>query len=57
MFYPVFAMVVLTFIVAGFTFRARMSAARQGRIDLKYFRLMQGDGEVPESVVLLVHSV
>lgn len=46
---PLFALVMLTFLVMVLTFRSRASAVRRGDISLKHFALMQ-EGEVPEFV-------
>lgn len=46
---PMFALVMLTFLVMVLTFRSRASAVRKGKIPLSYFALMQ-DGEAPEFV-------
>jgi hypothetical protein len=47
---PMFALVMLTFLVMVLTFRSRASAVRRGDVSLKHFALMQ-DGELPEFVV------
>ncbi len=44
--YPMFAMVVLTFVVGGITLRARIRAARVGDVKMNYFKTMAG--EAPE---------
>ena len=46
---PMFALVMLTFLVMVLTFRSRVSAVRRGDVSLKHFALMQ-EGEVPEFV-------
>lgn len=50
MLYPMFAMVLLTFAVAIVTLRVRVKAARDGTLDVRYFRLMQGQ-DLPDEVV------
>jgi hypothetical protein len=49
MLYPLFTMVVLTFLVMFWTLFTRVQAVRQGKISIGYFRLMQGDA--PTEVV------
>jgi hypothetical protein len=49
MLYPIFAMVVLTFLVMFWTLYTRVQAVRQGKMSIGYFRLMQGDA--PAAVV------
>lgn len=46
---PMFALVMLTFLVMVLTFRSRAGAVRRGEVSLKHFALMQA-GEVPEFV-------
>ncbi|MFK7863498.1 MAG: MAPEG family protein [Pseudohongiellaceae bacterium] len=46
---PMFALVMLSFLIMVVTFRSRMSAVRAGKLPLSYFALMQGD-EAPELV-------
>jgi hypothetical protein len=46
--YPLFAMVVLTFIVLVTLFRSRVGAVREGQVSAAYFRIYQGEVE-PES--------
>jgi len=48
--YPMFAMVLLTFAVAAATLRIRIDAARSGKVESAYFKLMQGD-DLPESLI------
>lgn len=47
--YPMFAMVVLTFVVGAITLRSRIRAVANRDITFKYFRLMQG--EAPDYMV------
>lgn len=49
MLYPLFAMVVLTFLVMFWTLYTRVQALRTGKVSMRYFRLMQGDS--PEAMV------
>jgi hypothetical protein len=46
--YPMFAMVMLTFVVLVTLFRARVRAVREGKVSAAYFRIYQGEVE-PES--------
>jgi hypothetical protein len=50
--YPMFAMVVLTFVVLVQLFRTRVRAVSEGRIPVDYFRIYQGAPE-PESAAKL----
>lgn len=54
MIYPIFAMVLLTFIVAIVAIRARVASVRLRQVKLGYFRLMQADvsQQLPERVVV-----
>jgi len=47
--YPMFMMVMLTFIILLFTFRVRSGSVRSGEVPIKYFSVYQGD-HVPEIV-------
>lgn len=49
MIYPMFCLVLLTFIVALVTIKARVASVKSGQLKIKYFRLMQGE-EVSELV-------
>lgn len=49
MLYPMFAMVLLTLVVALVAIRARFSAVLTGRVHLDYFRLMEGQ-ETTEAI-------
>ena len=49
MLYPMFMMVMLTFIILLFTFRVRSGSVRSGEVPIKYFSVYQGD-HVPEIV-------
>jgi hypothetical protein len=46
--YPMFAMVLLTFVVLTKLFRSRVRAVREGKVSAAYFRIYQGEVE-PES--------
>lgn len=46
---PMFALVMLTFLIMVVTFRSRMSAVRAGKLPMSYFALMQGQ-DTPELV-------
>ena len=45
MIYPMFAMVILIFLVGLITLRVRFASVLSGRMSIKYYRLMQGDAE------------
>lgn len=47
MIYPMFAMILLTFVYAGFTAYGRVKAAKSGEVNFRYFNTMSGY-EVPE---------
>jgi len=47
--YPMFLMVVLTFVVGFFTVKARFSSVKIGDVSAKYYRLMDGQ-DVPEII-------
>jgi len=51
LFYPMFMMVLLTFVVGLVAARARFVGVRSGEVKYKYFKLMQGQ-EVPERVTV-----
>lgn len=51
MIYPMFAMILLTFLYAGFTAYGRVKAARSGDVNVRYFKTMSGY-EVTESIQL-----
>ena len=49
MIYPMFAMVLLTFVAMLITARVRVQSARRGEVSLSCFSLMQGD-KIPDMV-------
>ncbi len=49
MFYPMFAMILLTTIVGLVAFRARYSAVKNKQVSIKYFQVMEGN-DVPQSI-------
>ncbi len=51
MFYPMFAMVILTFLVAFYMLGLRIMAVRQRKVSLGYFRLNTGASEPPAPVL------
>lgn len=52
MFYPMFAMVVLTFLVAGYLLTLRINAVRSRKVSIGYFRLYNGStSEQPPHLV------
>ena len=49
MLYPMFIMVILTFVILLFTLRVRIASVRKGDVTLSYYSLFEGE-EVPELV-------
>ena len=49
MIYPLFMMVLLTFIVGLIAMKCRIASLKSGDVSLKYFKLMEGQ-EVPEII-------
>ncbi|WP_440903028.1 MAPEG family protein [Catenovulum sp. SX2] len=49
MLYPMFCMVILTFIIGVITLAVRVNSVRSGQVKIKYYRAMQGQ-EVPDIV-------
>ena len=49
MLYPMFMMVMLTFIILLITFRVRSASVTRGEVPIKYFSVFQGE-DVPEIV-------
>lgn len=49
MLYPMFIMVILTFVILLFTLRTRVAAVQRGEVSLSYYSLFQGE-EVPDMV-------
>ena len=49
MIYPMFAMVLLTFIIGCITVTTRFASVKNGTVNAKYFKLMD-DREIPEFV-------
>jgi hypothetical protein len=47
MFYPMFAMVLIMVLVAGYLLAARVQAVRKRQVSIGYFRLQSGAGEPP----------
>jgi len=48
MIYPMYALVLLTLVVAVMMLRGRVKAVRSRAVPFKYFRAMTGPAEVPE---------
>jgi hypothetical protein len=55
--YPMFAMVLLTFVTVIRLFRARVRAVSEGTADPRYFLVYQGDGEPVAAQKLSRHFV
>ena len=51
MFYPMFLMVILTFIVGVIASITRFTYLRNGQVGIGYFRLMEGQ-DIPEKVTI-----
>lgn len=49
MIYPMFIMVILTFVILLFTLRTRVASVRKGEVSLSYYSMFQGE-EVPDMV-------
>lgn len=56
MLYPMFAMVVLTLVVACVAVTCRIKSVKSGAVKIKYFQLMQGDA-VSEDVIRTTRCV
>ena len=50
MIYPMFALVLLTFVVGGITFVARIQSVRTGQVKISYYKTMQA-ADVPEALI------
>ncbi len=49
MIYPMFLMVVLTFIIGSIAIKVRFDSVKKGDVSVRYYKLMQGE-DVPEIV-------
>lgn len=56
MLYPMFFMVMLTFVVLLFTLRIRLASVRRGEVSLSYYSLFQGE-EIPDLVIKTSRNV
>ena len=58
MIYPMFALVILTFIIAGLALKARFSSVKLRKIDLGFYRLMQAQvsQQIPERVTVTTRA-
>ncbi|MBK52299.1 MAG: hypothetical protein CMQ45_07950 [Gammaproteobacteria bacterium] len=56
MIYPMFVMVMLTFIVLLFTLRVRIAALRRGEVSLNYYSLFQGE-EISDLIIKTSRNV
>lgn len=50
MLYPMFFMVMLTFVILLFTLRIRLASVRRGEVSLSYYSMFQGE-EIPDLVI------
>lgn len=53
---PMFAMLLLTTVVAAIAVTCRVRSVKNGRVKIKYYRLMQGEN-VPEDVIRTTRCV
>ena len=56
MLYPMFFMVMLTFVILLFTLRIRLASVRRGEVSLSYYSLFQGE-EIPDLVIKTSRNV
>ena len=56
MLYPMFFMVMLTFVILLFTLRIRLTSVRRVAVSLSYYSMFQGD-EIPDLVIKTSRNV
>ena len=56
MLYPMFFMVMLTFVILLFTLRIRLTSVRRGEVSLSYYSMFQGE-EIPDLVIKTSRNV
>ena len=56
MLYPLFFMVMLTFVIMLFTLSVRLASARKGKVSLSYISISQ-DKEIPDLVIKTCRNV
>ena len=56
MLYPMFFMVMLTFVILLFTLRIRLASVRRGEVSLSYYSMFQGE-EIPDLVIKTSRNV
>ena len=56
MLYPMFFMVMLTFVILLFTLRIRLTSVRIGEVSLSYYSMFQGK-EIPDLVIKTSRNV
>ena len=56
MLYPMFFMVMLTFVILLFTLRIRFASVRRGEVSLSYYSMFQGE-EIPDLVIKTSRNV
>lgn len=56
MLYPMFFMVMLTFVTLLFTLRVRLASVRRGEVSLSYYSMFQGE-EIPDLVIKTSRNV
>ena len=56
MLYPMFFMVMLTFVTLLFALRIRLASVRRGEVSLSYYSMFQGE-EIPDLVIKTSRNV
>ena len=56
MLYPMFFMVMLTFVIVLFTLRIRLAFVRRGEVSLSYYSMFQGE-EIPDLAIKTSRNV
>ena len=56
MLYPMFFMVMMTFVILLFTLRIRLASVRRGEVSLSYYSMFQGE-EIPDLVIKTSRNV
>ena len=56
MLYPMFFIVMLTFVTLLFTMRIRLASVRRGEVSLSYYSMFQGE-EIPDLVIKTSRNV
>ena len=56
MLYPMFFMVMLTFVIVLFTLRIRLAFVRRGEVSLSYYSMFQGE-DIPDLAIKTSRNV